>query len=93
MSILNNWYRYYQESFVININDLWESLTSTIDLEDIEDDFKYTTTSGQWNKTATNPNTGNFSLESDNLWVWGTQSCFEVTHNSNDIWTIENGVI
>ena len=83
----NGWQ--YQESFVININDLWESLTSTIDLEDIEDDFKYTTTSGQWNKTATNPNTGNFSLESDNLWVWGTQSCFEVTHNSNDIWTIE----
>jgi hypothetical protein len=83
----NGWQ--YQEIFNIIINDLGEANTTTIDLEDSEDDFKYSVTSGQWNNNAVNPFAGSNSLESDNLWADNTQSCFEVDHNSSSTGSID----
>jgi len=76
----NGWV--YQETFTITVNDLGESITSTIDLENIEDEDKYNVWSGQWNNNTVNPNTGTNALESNNLGLNNTQSCFQVEHDS-----------
>ncbi len=76
-----NWWT-FQKMFSITINDLGEAITSTIDFEDSEDDDKYTLWSGQWNNNTVNPNSGSNALESDNLGLNNTQSCFQVEHNS-----------
>jgi len=79
----------YQEAFLITVNDLWEAITTTIDLENIEDEEKYTVWSGQWNNNTTNPNSGTNSLESNNLGLNNTQSCFQVEHDSATDWFVE----
>jgi len=83
----NGWI--YQEVFIITINDIGEAITSTIDLENIEDEDKYTVGSGQWNNNTVNPNAGTNALESNNLWVNNTQSCFQIEHNSATDWFVE----
>ena len=79
----------YQEVFPIAITDLWEAVISLLDLEDIEDEDKYEVASGDWSRTTTNPFEGSFSLESDNLWLPNTQSCFEINHTFSSTWAID----
>ena len=79
----------YQEVFPITITDLWEAVTSLLDLEDIEDEDKYEVSSGDWSRTTTNPFEGSFSLESDNLWLPNTQSCFEINHTFSATWAVD----
>lgn len=79
----------YQKSFDIFINNLWEAITTIIDLEDISDESKYTVTSGTWSRTLTNPQEWIYSLESDNGGINNTQSCFEIQHTFTATWTID----
>lgn len=78
----------YQKDFTISITDVWETVSSVIDFEDIEDINKYTVASGQWNRTTSNPFEGIYSLESDNLGANNTQSCFEIDHTFSTLWAI-----
>lgn len=77
----NGWV--YQKSFTLSINNLWESVTSNIDFENILNNYKYNVTSGNWLRSTTNPRTGTHSFESDIAGINSTQACFEITHNSN----------
>jgi hypothetical protein len=76
----------YQEVIIITVNDLSEVISTIIDFET---PGKYTVPSGQWNRTTTNPYEWTFSLESDNLWLPNTQSCFEVEHTHSSTGSID----
>ncbi len=82
-----NWWQ-YQKIFTISINDIYEAIPSTIDFENTLDDYKYTVTSWIWSRTTTNPYQGTYSLESNNLWLINSQSCFEVNNTLTQTWTI-----
>lgn len=82
-----NWWQ-YQEAFIININNLWEAIPSSLDFENVLDDYKYTNTSWNWTRTTNNPYEWLYSLESNNWWVANTQSCFEVNNTLTQTWTI-----
>ncbi len=83
----NGWQ--YQEAFTININNIWETITSLIDFENSIDSYKYSLTSWTWDRNTTNPNEWSYSYESDNGWLHNTQSCFEITHTFSWTWTLE----
>jgi|SaaInlStandDraft_7_1057024.scaffolds.fasta_scaffold01138_3 hypothetical protein len=78
----------YQEAFTININNLWETIPSQLGFEDSLDDYKYNVNSWDWSRTTTNAYTWTYSLESDNLWLNNTQSCFEVNNMLSQTGTI-----
>lgn len=82
-----NWWQ-YQKVFTININNLPEAIPSTLDFETTLDDYKYTVTSWIWARTTTNPYEWSYSMESDNLWVANSQSCFEVNNTLTQTGTI-----
>jgi hypothetical protein len=82
-----NWWK-YQKAFTIYINDIWETVPSTLNFENILDDYKYTNTSWIWSRTTTNPYEWSYSIESNNLWVAWTQSCFEMTNTLTMTWTM-----
>ncbi len=82
----NGWQ--FQKVFTININNIWEWLTTIIDFEDNLNSYKYTVTSWNWSETITNPNEWLRSMESNNWWLNNTQSCFEVTQTLASTWTI-----
>lgn len=71
-----------QKSFTITINNLGESISTSIDFESPLNSYKYQVASGNWSRTTTKPYAGNHSFESNNGWVNNTQSCFEVIHTS-----------
>lgn len=79
----------YQEIFTININNLWETIPTSLNFENALDDYKYTNTSWIWARTTNNPYEWLYSLESNNLWNPNTQSCFEVNNTLTQTWTIE----
>jgi len=79
----------FQEIFAININDLTEAVSSSLDFESPLDDYKYTVTSGDWSRTTTNPFEWVFSIESDNGWVGWTQSCFVVNHTHSGTGSVD----
>jgi hypothetical protein len=56
---------------------------------DFETSGKYTLTSWAWNRTLTNPFEGLYSLESDNLWLSNTQSCFEIMHTHSSTGSVD----
>lgn len=83
----NGWV--YQKIFTVSINNIWEWVSTSIDFENILNDYKYTVTSGNWLRSTTNPHTGTHSFESDIAGINNTQACFEVTHNSSTEWSID----
>ncbi len=82
----NGWQ--YQKVFTININDVFETIPSTLDFESILDNYKYTVTSWIWSRTTTNPYEWLYSIESNNLWTNNSQSCFELNNTLTQTWTI-----
>lgn len=82
-----NWWQ-YQKVFTININDVFELIPSTLDFENVLDDYKYTVTSWNWSRTTTNPYEWLYSLESNNWWNPNSQSCFEVNNTLTQTGTI-----
>ena len=82
-----NWWT-FQKQIIIYINNVWETINSIIDFEDISDESKYTVTSWTWTRTTTNPYEWAYSIESDNGWLPNTQSCFQITNTFNATWTI-----
>jgi len=79
-----NWWQ-YQKIFTININNIWEAISTIIDFET---PWKYTVTSWNWSRLTTNPYENAYSIISNNWWLPNTQSCFEVTNTLTQTWTI-----
>ena len=79
----------FQKEFIINISNLWETINSIIDFENIEDENKYSLTSWIWTRTITDPQEWIYSLESQNNWVANTQACFQIDNTFTDTWTVE----
>lgn len=79
-----NWWQ-YQKIFTININNIWETISTIIDFET---PWKYTVTSWNWTRLTTNPYENAYSIISNNWWLPNTQSCFEVTNTLTQTWTI-----
>ena len=79
----------FQKAFTININDIWETITSLIDFEDADDENKYSITSWSWTRTTTSPQEWSYSIESQINWQASTQTCFEINHTFLFQWTID----
>lgn len=82
----NDWHWWlYQKIFTINVNDIWETVSTIIDFET---PWKYIVTSWNWTRLTTTPYEKSYSLISNNWWLPNTQSCFEVTNTLTQTWTI-----